>query len=132
MKTKLFAIGLCLISSWSVAQDQWSLIAYTSTDKYYALKGSAEIVANKTNEEVIVVTMKAEDIVKQVIKLEKVYVRTSDCLRKQGKVVFLDMDGNFKFSVDFIFGAGSIGTQKAETICGVYAYMMARNNGQGI
>ena len=66
------------------------------------------------------------------ITLNKIYVATSDCIKHSGKIITLNMDGEYQFENDFVFGAGSIGTGNAEFICAVYESVKAENLSKGI
>jgi hypothetical protein len=70
--------------------------------------------------------------VKKVIALEKWYIRTAHCKRRQGKSVVLTMDGEFKYDYDFIFGAGNVGSVTSEAICGAYALRIKETSGKSL
>lgn len=124
----LFLIALC---SSAMAQE-WIRVSTSDETDYDILAGSLNVIMNKSGEEVAVVTGKERNKKTKNIVLEKVYVRTDHCLKKQGKGVVLDLDGNYKYEYDFIFGAGSVGTTIAETICGAYQKRMEEANKKGI
>ena len=98
----------------------------------YALRGSYELSANKSGEQVAVITAKSNDNKGGRIHLHKKYVRTKDCIAEQGKIVSLTMDGEFAYENEFVFGAGSIATSIAETICGIYNQDRQTKDGKGI
>lgn len=118
----LFSIAGILISTNLIAQDGWTVIAATTGNKYVisGLNKSYTLGTNKKGEEIAVITTKSNDKVDNKVTLNKKYVRTRDCIYKQGKIVTLTMDGEFSYENDFIFGAGSIATSIAELICGIY------------
>jgi hypothetical protein len=133
MKKGIVSAVLFLTCSLALADD-WIMIAGTQGDDwiYYGLKGSYELKFNKAGEEIAVITGKTDDKQKRRIDLEKLYVRTADCKRKQGKAVALTMDGEFKYDYDFIFQAGSVGSSKAEFVCSIYFADTAVKSGKGL
>lgn len=131
MKHLILLLALAAASLGASAQE-WISVASGKNDEYYVLKGSYELRKNRSGEEIAVVTGKNDDRAARQINLEKWYVRTEDCLRKQGKMVTLNMDGNFKYEFDFIFGAGSVGSAKAEFVCAVYLYQTMERDKKGL
>ena len=98
-----------------------------------ARAGSFDVRKNGAKEEIAVISGKAiRGNTNSRIDLEKWYVRTSDCVAKQGKVVTLTLDGEFKFDSDFIFDAGSIASGKAEFICSVFEYSKAEKRSKSL
>jgi hypothetical protein len=124
-------LGLCLATA-AGAQDNWVQVAGNDNHDYFVLKSSLEVRLNKAKEEIVVVTGKDNDKRNSRIDLEKWYVRTKDCLRQQGKVVALNMDGEFLYDYDFVFGAGSVGSTKAQAICTAYAYKLKESIDKGL
>jgi hypothetical protein len=124
----LTALTTCL----PVMANNWIPLAASDSGAYYGLAGSYEVRRNKSQEQIVVWTEKFEDRSASRISLQKLYVRTSDCLKKQGKGVVVNMDGDFKYEFDFIFGAGTVGSARAETLCGIFLQDREEANKKGI
>jgi hypothetical protein len=131
MKTIVISIAL-IASCSSVMAEDWINVATNESTEFQARSGSFVVTTNKGNVQIAVVTGKTLDKKENRIDLEKWYVSTADCSRKQGKVATLSLDGTFKYDSDFIFGAGNMGSEKAEFICGVLQYQINEKNKKGI
>lgn len=125
-------LGLALAAPAAQAKDDWIKVASTDADEWYILAGSMELRTNRSGVEVAVVVSKNDDRRARTITLEKLYVRTTDCQRRQGKGVVLTMDGDFKYDYDFVFGAGSVGAARAEAVCYAYSLTARERDGKGI
>jgi hypothetical protein len=77
-------------------------------------------------------TTKVNDQSDGTVRLGKIYVRTSHCLKNQGKAVRLDLDGNFKDEFDFIFDAGTVGTYQAQFLCELWLNERKEKAGKGV
>ena len=122
----------CAGSSW--AQERWIKVEESRDGSYlvHALRGSYALSSTKNGEQIAVITTKSNNKKNGQVSLEKKYVRTKDCVAEQGKVVSLTMDGDFSYENSFIFGAGSVATSIAETICGIYTMNQQEKDGKGI
>lgn len=135
---KYIAAVLLLFSASLVnaQSDNWLYVGGTTINgvksEYHFLKGSFEVITNKSGEEIALVVGREQDLSTRKIELQKLYVRTSDCVRTVGKAVVLNMDGEFKYDYDFAFGAGSYGSAKAELICQVWRASVSDKAGKGI
>jgi hypothetical protein len=119
--------------SFAIAQsDNWVEIASSEKEEYYGLKGSGIITKNKSGEAIVIITTKANSKINKSVTLEKLYVRISHCLKKQGKGVVLNMDGEYQYEYDFVFGAGSVGSEKAEVACSIYEKEKREKDKKGV
>lgn len=116
------------------AQDTWIRLIGSSDGEqiYYGMRGSYEVSTNKAGDRIVVMTEKVEDINTRKIELQKIYVRTQDCIRKMGKAVVLTIDGTYKFEFDFIFDAGSVGSYRAQFLCDIFSKDLKEKAGKGI
>lgn len=105
--------------------DGWVLVAFNDYGTYEAKEGSFVVRDNKSNQRVATVTGKIFQNSTKTTEFQKWYVKLSDCADKEGKIVTLGLDGEFKYDNDFIIGATTVGTAKADFICGVYDFQMA-------
>lgn len=122
MKTKALVLLFCFSSGVASAAD-WLPVSSSDRADYFGLAGSFKVTTNKAGDEIAVMTGKNDNKADRTVTLEKLYVRVRDCKAQQGKVVALTMEGDFKYDFDFIFGAGNVGSTKAEFICGVYDHL---------
>lgn len=129
----IIPFGFLATSLLTMAQsDNWIPIAASDTITYYALKESASVKKNKAGEQIVIFTVKSDNKKTKDITLEKMYVTVDHCLKKQGKAVVLNMDGEYKYEYDFIYGAGSVGSAKAEIICDMYGVNVEERNKKGV
>ncbi|MFL6716198.1 MAG: hypothetical protein ACJ8G3_07545 [Burkholderiaceae bacterium] len=102
--------------------DDWILAASSNKLELYAQPGSFAFSKNRKSDPIAVVTGKSVDKITGQVDLEKWYVRLTDCVAKQGKLVSLTIGGEFKYDNDFVFGSGTIGSSAAKLICDVVTY----------
>lgn len=131
---KLVFLFLALISSVSAYADDWIYLIGNSaaTIEWYGLKKSYELRTNKNGDEIVVWTEKENDKNTRQITVQKLYVKTEDCLKKQGKAVVVNMDGEFRFDYDFIFGVETVGAYRAEQLCKIYLGKVAEAMGKSL
>lgn len=129
-----FVVLLTLISSASAYADDWIPLVVNSegTVSWAGLKNSYELRSNKNGEEIVVWTEKEDDKKTRKITIQKLYVKTADCLRKQGKAVVVNMDGDYRFDYDFIFGVENVGSYRAEQLCRIYIGNVAEARGKSL
>ncbi|MDM1715571.1 hypothetical protein [Thiopseudomonas alkaliphila] len=127
MKKTIASAAIILFSVQALAQSDWINIASLPGDskKLDVQPGSFEFSKTKGGTPIAVVVGKITDTKSANISLYKWYVSLEDCQRKMGKVVSLNVNGEFAFENDFVFGSGSIATVMAETICGVAEFSLA-------
>lgn len=128
----LFVASTFALLATQAAAAEWVGIAESDRNSYSVLGGSLNVTTNRSGEEVVVVTGKDYDKGTNSVTLEKWYISTQHCSQGQGKAVVVNMDGQFKYQYDFIFGAGSVGSTKAEAICSAYQYRMKQTSGKGL
>lgn len=130
LTTLLFALSpaICL------PQNAWEKISgnLTGTSEFFILRDSFEVRSNKNGDEIAVVTGKLTDHKSSSIDIYQWYVKTEDCYRQKGKLITLNLDGEFKYESDFIFDAGNIASVNAEAICSLYAEKYLKNRGKGL
>ncbi len=126
---QLIAVAmLVLISTSAAAQTAWINIAKSNEGIWDAQPGSLEFSKTKGDIFIAVVVGRITDPKTSKISLYKWYVSASDCKAKMGKVVTLDISGEYKFENDFVFGSGSIATSMAELICGAADYAISEKS----
>ncbi len=132
---KSFCAALFFVwSGLASAQDTWIRLIGSADGAqiYYGMRGSYEVSTNKAGDQIVVMTEKIEDTTVRKIELQKIYVRTQDCIRKMGKAVILSIDGTYKYEFDFIFDAGSVGSYRAQFLCEILLKDLKEKAGKGI
>ncbi len=131
---KIFVVLIALLSSVSAFAEDWVLLSANTknTIEYYGLKNSVVIRTNKNGDQIVSWTEKEVDKNSNQITLQKLYVKTSDCLQKLGKGVIVNMDGDFRYDYDFAFGLGTVGGVRAEMLCGIYNDRLAAAKGKSL
>ena len=94
--------------------------------------GSLELSKTKGQVPIVVVVGRVSNQSSRQITLSKWYVSIKDCEREMGKVVTLNLDGQYRFENDFVFGGGNVATAMAESICGAYTYQVNTRNRKGL
>lgn len=129
---KYFCVLAVLCALPSIADEGWTLISTNSDFEYSGKHGSFERVRNKSNDMVFVIVGREVNKKTKNIGVEKWYVRDSDCRRKQGKIVTLSINGDFKYDNDFVFGAGNVASGMAEFICSIEGAVKAADDRKGL
>lgn len=125
-------MGLACSGVLASGDDQWVVTAETDTFEFAMKKGTGEITKNRAGDDIFVVVSRMYDRKTKNISLGKNYVTLSDCLKKQGKIVTLGLDGEYQFENDFVFDGGSAGSENAEFICAVYVHELNKMSKKGI
>ena len=123
---------LLLYTSLGLANDDWIEGPFSDEYAYSYQSGSFAIIENKLGAEVAIIVSRLIDKKTKQITLGKLYVATSDCAKKSGKIVSLNLDGVYLFENDFIHGAGSLASANAEFICAVYSKVQSDKLDKGI
>ena len=92
----------------------WVKIISNDDGKTYAKKGSFK-AENGYFEIVIKESYKSNN----TVEVYKVRVSANDCRNEMGQLLTLDLSGKLIATNDFAFGAGNVGSAKAEIICGL-------------
>lgn len=132
MKRVATGIALFAIASIACAEAMWIDSAESSAHKYSIKGGSFNVTKDKSGAAVAVVTGRSEAKLTNTIKVEKWYVRIADCKKEEGKLITTDLSGKFVSENDFVFGAGSVASAHAETICAGYEILKTQTAGKGL
>jgi hypothetical protein len=119
------AVFACVCVSANASSD-WINIASSGNDEWDIQPRSFQFSKTKGGEYIAVTTGRTIDAKTSRISLYKWYVTSSDCKRKMGKFVSLNIDGTFEFENDFVFGSGSIASSIAEAICSAADYSIKK------
>ena len=124
IKLLLAAIALASCSLSAYSQSEWIFVVNTSDDtvQWEAKPGSFEFSETKSGVPIAMMTGKITNKKTSTIALYKWYVSAEDCGKKMGKVVSLNVSGEFVLESDFVLGSGNVSSGLAEFICTVADY----------
>jgi hypothetical protein len=95
---------LQLSISAAYADDGWITVAASNDGMTWQAKaGSLEFTQTKGGTPIAVVTGRVTQQSTYSIMVEKWYVPISECVAEQGKLVTLNISGDFKYETDFVF-----------------------------
>lgn len=132
MKAILFVIASLTAAFVAQGQTNWIRVAETDDSTWEVKPGSFEVSQTKGKQDIAVVIGRINNSKTKQVTVGKWYVTLYDCSREMGKMVTLDLDGKFRFENDFVFGAGSVATAIAESICAVHAFDVKSRDQKGI
>ena len=127
IKSLLAAFLLASYSLSAYSQTEWIFVANTSDDsvRWEAKPGSFEFSETKDGTPIAIIVGKITNKKTSIVALYKWYVSAEDCGRKMGKVVSLNVSGEFVLESDFVFDSGNISSGLAEFICTVADYAVS-------
>lgn len=115
------------------AESNWISIGESNDGlKWEAKPGSFEFSKNKNNVSIAVLAGRVVNSKTTDIRLYKWYVSASDCANKMGKLVSLNVGGEFEFDSDFMFGGGNVSSGIAEFICSVAGEYIKQVDGKSL
>ena len=110
-------LGACLMGPAVAQDDQWIMVGRTDTMTWHVRSGSLTVTEMQGNVPVVMVDGRITVHETSRITLYKWYVPVSDCTRGMGQIIALNMDGQYRYKVDFVAGDGSAASGMAEYIC---------------
>ena len=122
--------SLCLTTA--IAETGWVEIASDDDSTWHIKAGSLEFGKTKGGTSIASVIGRISNSKTSQVALRKWYVSAVDCKKKMGKVVTLDISGEYKFENDFVEGAGTIATAMAEAICGAVYYKIKEKDSKSL
>jgi len=129
----LFALlPLLLGVAYVQAQSEWLNVSNSDDNAYDIKSGSLEETMTKAGVEVATVIGRVNNLKTKRIDLEKWYVSVTDCNRELGKLVTLDLDGQYKHENAFVFEGGNVSSRIAQMICGSLSLRTKTRQGKGI
>lgn len=128
-----FCLGVgLLLCTQAIAQNDWVSIGGTADVAYHIKAGSLETTLTKAKVPIAVVVCRTTRKSTQEVIVYKWYVTLSDCERKMGQLVSLGVDGAFRFENEFVFSAGNMSSDIAESICGAHAAQKKSHNDKSL
>lgn len=116
------------------ADDGWVNIGVSEKNavRYDIKKSSLEITKTKADIPIAVVIGRITTPKTSNVSVYKWYVSLQDCVNELGKVVSLDMAGDYQFENDFVFGGGNMAAAMGEMICGAAQSRFSENEKKGL
>ena len=117
----LIVIGLVLAVGSSTAQSgaatEWVTLAGTDQFTWEGHAGTVRATTTRGGTQVVVAQGRVTDKKTTVVTFQKWYVSVTDCRAGNGKLVTLDMEGNFQGENDFVLHGGTVASSLAEMLC---------------
>lgn len=108
----------------SPSSSEWIDFGTSQGMTYQAKKGSFRFASGDKGGTLAVALGRILDANSGNVTAGQWYVTIDDCAQQMGSLVMTDTSGAAQWKVDFMFDAGNIASEIAETICGV-AYQKA-------
>lgn len=114
--------------------DDSGWVHVTSSDdvSFSAREGSFELTKAKNGTSVASILGQYAFIKTKIVAYNKLYVSTNDCAKGYGKLVLLDLDGNYSSESDFVSKGENLGSNVADFICAVYQSVLEKQNGKSL
>lgn len=114
------------------AQTNWVNVANSEDSQWDIRAGSLDETTTKGGTRIAVAVGRVSNTKTKRIDVEKWYVSLDDCERQMGKLVTLDVDGEYLYENDFVVGSGSIGGSVAGFICAAHNLRVEARDKKGI
>ena len=105
---------------------RWFSAGETADVKTYIQRGSLEQTITPDGKPAATVIGMAVSTSKAAV-VEKWHVTRDACRNEAGQLRATTLEGQLKRTIDFVFGAGTIGAHQAELICDGYKQWLAQN-----
>jgi len=127
MKIAVAAIlsALCAVAL-ADPDSRWFNAGETADVKTYIQRGSLEQTITPDGKPAATVIGMAVSTSKAAV-VEKWHVTRDACRNEAGQLRATTLEGQLKRTIDFVFGAGTIGAHQAELICDGYKQWLAQN-----
>ncbi len=132
MNKKLILVAALMAAAPVMAQEWIRISRSHDGDEYSAKAGSFELTRNKAGRQIAVVVGSTSSASKRTTTYNKWYVQTSDCEAGMGKLVVLNVSGEFEFETEFVKGGRSVSAGIADTICALYDNARQRNQNKSL
>lgn len=130
----ILASALLLFVSFSASADKgWiKIVSAEDGSTWEAMPGSFELSKNKSDVPIAVLAGRVISSKRKKIDLSKWYVTAGDCKNKMGKLVTLNVSGEYQFESDFIFDSGNVASFIAKFICEVADLSIKNSDGKSL
>lgn len=129
----MVSVLFLLVSFSAFAEKKWiSLAVLDDGTKWEAKPGSFEFKKNRSGIPIAVLTGRVVNTKPSTIDLRKWYVTAGDCKNKMGKLVSLDVSGEYQHENDFLFDSGSVASSIAQFICEVAEESIKQADGKSL
>ncbi len=127
LKYTLATTMFFMSGSFAFADENWVVVSTTNESVYSIKKDSLEFSETKGGVAIAVVIGRDSNKKTSNIIVEKWYVSANDCKNNMGKLVTLNISGEYKYENEFVFSSGNSAGQIAETICAVADYIIKKS-----
>lgn len=122
-----------LLSCSASMEGGWILLASSDDgSKWEAKAGSFEFSKNKNDVPIAVLAGRVVSSKPSKIDLHKWYVSAGDCKNKMGKLVTLNVSGEYQFENDFLYDSGNVASGIAKFICDVARQAIKNTDGKSL
>lgn len=110
------------VASGNVRSDQtpWVEVAASKSLAVDFKRGSFEIGENKGGKTLAVALARIRDLSNDNLEFRKHYVTTIDCDRGHGKLVSLDLEGNYVADIDYVSQGNTLASGIGDMLCALY------------
>ena len=99
-------------------EDMWARITFSDNSDISVKTDSLAKAKLSNGQDGFLMTGRNIDKKTKKITLVNWTISKQDCIKKQGTLNTFDINGKYSYDNNFVFGAGSMGSIIAETICG--------------
>lgn len=117
MRFKSIILAVGLLSGNSYAVQDWLEITSTDAGIWEGRAGTREYATTRGGLPIVVANGRVRWIKDKSIDLVRWYVTVQDCKKGYGKVVTLDMSGNFRWENDYVKNGGTVASAIGEMLC---------------
>jgi len=128
MKKLLITFAIALASTAALAVPDWVLLAAADTATWEGRSGTLTFGKTKGGKQIAVAEGRVLNLNTKIYAFEKWYVLTDQCRAGYGKVVTLNMAGEFLYETDFVDNGGSVASALADMLC----YNVKNNASKGV
>ena len=98
-------------------EDLWSRVTFSDISDISVKTDSFATTKLPNGQDGFLMTGRSIDKKTKKITLVNWSIAKQDCIKKQGTLNTFDINGKYSYDNNFVFGAGSMGSIVAETIC---------------
>jgi hypothetical protein len=114
----LFLFLFLSLYSVSALAQEWELMGKTDAMTWEYLKGSLLLKKDQTGEVFWTVQFRIHpNVANPTIEFKRLAVSLRDCLRGEGKLLFINTEDTVDGKVEFLVGGGTAASNIAESIC---------------
>jgi hypothetical protein len=116
MNRYVFGLGFAIAAAAALSGD-WIELASTGETLWEGRAGTRLTKTTKGGTPIAIASGRVVHQKTKEITFYQWYVSIEHCRARHGKLVTVDMDGNFKFENDFVLNGGNVASALAEMLC---------------